>query len=286
LVSWTIGTHNTRLGLLHPELTQQNVYGDRIPHALCIGNSEVREYLKALCRDLATNYPLWGIQLESFGWMGFAHGHHHERDLVGLNSFEQELMAHCVCPACSDNATKAGVEMAKVKATIKTVLDGTFREAPQRPKNHPHSMAELESHSPEVKKFNDWRKTFSDSFIVEIKTESLKGTSCRLLLQSPFDAALAAVADGFACGAYQKTPAETLKICRAGHAAVPKNWEGLFQCFIQLGMGIPESEKQLHGIIEAVRGGGCNGINFYNLSESPPKMLGWLKNILPQFVNA
>lgn len=286
LVSWTIGTHNTRLGLLHPELTQQNVYSDRIPHALCFVNSDVREYLKALCRDLATNYPLWGIQLESFGWMGFAHGHHHERDLVGLNSFEQDLMALCVCPACSEAAMKSGIEMQSVKSAIKNVLDGTFREAPQRPKNHPRTMAELESNSPEIKRFNEWRKKISDSFIGEIKTESLKGTSCRLLLQSPFDSTLADVADGFACGAYQKSPAETLKICRAGRAAVSKNWNGLFQCFIQLGMGVPENEKQLHGIVEAVRDGGCNGINFYNHSESPPKMLNWLKNILPQFANA
>jgi hypothetical protein len=286
LVSWTIGTHNTRLGLLHPELTQQNVYGDRIPHALCFVNSDVREYLKALCRDLATNYPLWGIQLESFGWMGFAHGHHHERDLVGLNSFEQDLMALCVCPACSENATKAGIEIPKVKATIKNILDGTFREAPQRPKNHPRTMAELGSKSPEVKQFSEWRKKYSDSFIREIKAESLKGSSCRLLLQSPFDSALADVADGFGCGAYRETPEQTLKICREAHASLPKNWNGLFQCFIQLGMGVPESEKQLHEIIEAVRNGGCNGINFYNHSESPPKMFGWLKNVLPQFANA
>ena len=285
LVSWTIGAHNTRLGLLYPQLTQENVYGDRIPHALCFANDDVREYLKALCRDLATNYPLWGIQLESFGWMGFTHGHHHERDLVGLNPLEQELMALCVCSACSKKAVTAGIEIQTVKAMAKNILDGTFREAPQRPKNHPRTMAELESQSPEIKRFNKWRKKCSDEFINEIKSESLKGTSCRLLLQSPFDSALVNVAAGFACGAYQKTPEQTLRICRTARAALPKHWKGLFQCFIQLGVGVPESEEQLREIIEVVRDGGCNGINFYNYSESPPKMLGWLENVLPGFAN-
>jgi hypothetical protein len=50
-------------------------------------------------------------------------------------------------------------------------------------------------------------------------------------------------------------------------------------------VGVPESEEQLREIIEVVRDGGCNGINFYNYSESPPKMLGWLENVLPGFAN-
>jgi hypothetical protein len=41
-------------------------------------------------------------------------------------------------------------------------------------------------------------------------------------------------------------------------------------------MGVPESEAELHQIIDAVRSHGCNGINFYNYSEAPPKMLRWL----------
>jgi len=81
LVSWTVGVHNTFLGQLFPECTQQNVYGDSIPHALSIGHDDTREYLKALCKDLATNYDLYGLQLEAFGWLSFRHNHHHERDL-------------------------------------------------------------------------------------------------------------------------------------------------------------------------------------------------------------
>ncbi|MGH8023148.1 MAG: hypothetical protein ACRED1_06185, partial [Limisphaerales bacterium] len=53
LVAWVVGAHNTRLGLAFPRLTQQNVYGDRLPHGLCIANEEVSAYLVNVCSDLA-----------------------------------------------------------------------------------------------------------------------------------------------------------------------------------------------------------------------------------------
>lgn len=283
LVAWVIGTHNTRAGTLFPELTQKNVYGDSFPHALCPANDEVWEYLLQLCRNIACEYPVAALQLESFGWMTFVHGHHHERDLVGLTPFEQELMSLCLCAACSRKAKRAGVDVAEVKLRVKQVLESALREAPSRPKNHPQHMQELEAQCPELQKFNAWRKTFLDSLVTAIKTQALVATNCRLLLQSNFDPALAGVVDGFACGAYGKTGPETALICRQAKAAVPRDWNGLLQCFIQLGVGVPASEKQLREIISAVRDGGCNGINFYNRSESPPKMLKWLANILPDF---
>ena len=283
LVAWTIGAHNTSLGLEFPELTQRNVYGDSLPHALCPANRDVREYLKAIVRDLAVNYPLWGVQLEAFGWMGFSHGHHHERDLVGLSPLEQELMGLCVCTACSSQAELAGVEMNLVKQAIKQTLDDSFREAPNRPKNHPANMAEFEAAHPTFEKFLAWRRSFFQSFVSEIKQSSLKGTDCRLLLQTGFDASSKELVDGFGCGAYQKNAVETARICRAARKDIPAEWEGLLQCFIQLGMGVPKSETQLQQIIEAVQKQGCNGINFYNRSESPPKMLAWLSKIMPTF---
>jgi hypothetical protein len=283
LVAWVIGTHNTRMGLKFPELTQRNVYNDSLPHALCPANDEVKNYLTGLCRNLACEYPVWGLQLESFGWMRFAHGHHHERDLVGLSPLEQELMGLCFCKACSKKGARAGVDMSMVRRWVKDVLEAAMREAPTRPRNHPRRIEELESKCPELKKFNIWRNKFIYSFITAIKKEALKGTECRLLLQTEFDPALAQVVDGFACGAYGKTGPETAIICRGAKHKLPSNWPGLLQCFIQLGAGVPANEGQLREIISSVQNAGCNGINFYNRSESPPKMLKWLANVLPDF---
>jgi hypothetical protein len=47
-------------------------------------------------------------------------------------------------------------------------------------------------------------------------------------------------------------------------------------------MGIPSSEEQLRKIVLAIKQGGSTGPIFYNYSESPRKMLGWIKSALKE----
>jgi hypothetical protein len=75
-------------------------------------------------------------------------------------------------------------------------------------------------------------------------------------------------------------PREIAHACRAALRPVPSEWDGLFQCFVRLGNGVPSSRDQLRAIVRAVADAGCSGINFYNRSEAPPKMLGWLRAAL------
>lgn len=280
MVSWTIGAHSTRLGLRYPEYTQHTAYGDSLPHALSIGHDAVRAYLKAICRDLATNYPMYGVQLEAFGWMGVRHGHHHERDLTDLGPVEQALLSICFNAETMKKAKARGIDAGRARETVRVVLDAAFREAPDRPANHPRSVAEMEDRSPELKAYNRFRQALADELIVEIKQESLKGTSCKLLLQGGYQAEVAHAADGFACAAYGQ-PAETvLATVRRAVAAAPAGWKGEFPCFIRLGMGVPANPEQLRAIVTAVKQGGSTGPVFYNYSESPPRMLSWVTDAL------
>jgi hypothetical protein len=280
MASWTVGAHNTRLGVRYPQFTQHTVYGDSLPHALSIGHDAVRQYLKSVCRDLATNYPMYGVQLEAFGWMGVQHGHHHERDLTQLRPVEQALLSMCFNPQTMQKAKASGVDVEKVRATVRDVLDAAFREAPERPANHPASIAELEDRSPDLKAYNQFRKKLADDLIVEIKQEALKGTACKLLMQGGYQQEIAHVADGFACSAYGQPPEQVLETVKRATAALPAGWNGDFPCFIRLGMGIPETAEQLRAIVAAVKKGGSTGPAFYNYSESPPKMLSWVKDAI------
>jgi hypothetical protein len=280
MASWTIGVHSTRLGQRYPAYTQHTAYGDSIPHALSIGHDAVRAYLKALCRDLATNYPMYGVQLEAFGWMGVNHGHHHERDLTELRPFEQTLLSTCFNPQTMAKAKAKGIDAERAREAIRSVLDAAFREAPERPANHPASVADVEERSPDVKAYNQFRRQLARDLIVEIKQEALEGTSCKLLLQSGYDADLAQAADGFACGAYGQPPAQVLETVRRATGSVPAGWTGDFPCFVRLGMGVPASAEQLRAIVSAVKEGGSTGPIFYNYSESPPRMLSWVKDAL------
>jgi hypothetical protein len=280
MVSWTIGVHNTRLGQRYPEYTQHTAYGDSLPHALSIGHDAVRTYLKAVCRDLATNYPMHGVQLEAFAWMGIRHGHHHERDLTDLAPLEQALLSICFNPETMKKAAARGIDAAKAREAVRAIVDAAFREAPDRPANHPRSLAEVEERSPDLKAYNRFRQALADELIVEIKQEALKGTSCKLLLQGGYQAEVAPAVDGFACSAYGQTPDAVLDVVQKGTAALPAGWQGEFLCFIRLGMGVPASAGQLREIVAAVKQGGATGPVFYNYSESPPRMLSWVKGAL------
>ena len=282
MISWTIGAHNTRLGLMYPEYTVENVYGDRIPHALSIGHDATREYLRALCRDLAMNYPMYGLQLESFGWMELHHGHHHERDLTGLTPLEQNLLAMCFNSQTVGKAEAAGIDVGKAREVVKATLETAFREAPDRPKSHPRTMDEMEAKCPALKAYNEFRGSLADSLIVEIKQQSLKGTACRLMMQIPFRKQIAHACDGFATWAYGEPPERVLEIVKRDKANTPKDWQGEFPCYVRLGMGVPNSEEQLREIVLAVNQGGSTGPIFYNYSEAPRRMLGWIKGALKE----
>jgi hypothetical protein len=281
MVSWVIGTHNTKLGLMYPEFAQHSVYGESLPHALSIGHDATREYLKGLCRDLSSNYPMSAILMEDFGWIGFPHGHTHERDLTGLAPLEQQLMAICFNPQTVSKGEALGIDVSKVKEVVKGTLDAAFREAPNRPQGHPQTMAELEARSPDLKSYNEFRQKLADSLVAEIKTEVLKGTSCKLLSEEPYQRAIADYCDGFGTYyTYAQPPAKVLEIVKHAVAEIPDSWKGSFYTYIQLGMGIPIDEQQLRDIVLAAKQGGSDGPVFYNYSESPMRMLNWIKSAL------
>jgi hypothetical protein len=116
--------------------------------------------------------------------------------------------------------------------------------------------------------------------IIEIKQQALKGTQCKLFLQSGYQKELAFVSDGFASGVYGKLPEEVAKIVGRGRARIPADWQGEFPCFVRLGMGVPGTAQQLRDIVVALKTAGSSGPIFYNYSESPQKMLGWIKGAL------
>jgi len=118
--AWTVLTHNSRLGDLHPDVTVVNAFGDRYPYALCTAQADVVEYTSALVSEVLELGAPDGIVLEAAGPLGFAHGGHHEKtDGTDWNPVQQKLLSLCFCPSCtalyadSDalrDAVRAGVD--------------------------------------------------------------------------------------------------------------------------------------------------------------------------------
>ncbi|MGW4209377.1 hypothetical protein ACWEIJ_15410 [Lentzea sp. NPDC004789] len=118
--AWTVLTHNSRLGDLHPDVTVVNAFGDRYPYALCTAQPDVVEYTSALVSEVLELGAPDGIVLEAAGPLGFVHGGHHEKtDGTDWNPVQQKLLSLCFCSSCtalhadSDalrDAVRAGVD--------------------------------------------------------------------------------------------------------------------------------------------------------------------------------
>jgi len=274
LIAWTVCLHNTRLGTLHPDCTVRNIFGDLYPHALCPSNESVRSYIKALCLDLATHYPLHAIQLEAPGFMGIPHGHHHERYGVVLGRVEQELLSLCFCNRCVKKSREEGVNVEKVKRTVKNYLVKFFEKTPMKPEESASSMEELYDREPELEKFERFRREAEDSLLQEIKDE-VGSLGVKLFLLDAYREGLEDVIDAFYTSLYGMNPEKASHTIREERRRTPLYKElhaGISLCFGHIGK--PEDLVQ---IVEAVKREENCGVNFYNYSEAPMEKLKWIK---------
>lgn len=277
LVSWTVCTHNTRLGLLHPECTVRNCFGDSYPHALCPANDHVRTYLTALCHDLANNLPMHAVQLESPGYMGLAHGHHHERDLTVLTPLEHALMDLCFCDACTRKAEARHVDIARVKSVVRNILEQGMAFAPDRPKGHPQTLAEVAESLPELAGYRAFRQEIEDTLIQEIKA-SLKPSATKLFLLGGCNPQIAEHVDVFNHCFYGQKPAAVRESTKAARASLRPQHE--LYIGVRLGLNSVADARELAEIVQAIQDGGGDGVMCYNYSESPMQTLNWIKPAL------
>jgi hypothetical protein len=277
LVSWTVCAHNTRLGLMHPECTVRNCFGDSYPHALCPANHDVRKFIIALCGDLANNLPLHAIQLESPGYMGLAHGHHHERDLTVLTSAEQFLMDLCFCKACVRTAESKHVEIGPLRESVRKILAAGMAAAPGRPSGYPDSIAVVRELLPGLDALLAMRQEVEDTLILDIK-EAMKPSAAKLFLLGVPNGVINPAVDVYNSGVYGLKPDAILaatKQARNGLTAKHELYMG-----VRLGLGSVANQQELSDIVRAVKSGGGDGVMFYNYSESPMTALNWIKDSL------
>jgi hypothetical protein len=98
--AWTVLTHNSRLGLQHPELCVENAFGDRYPYALCPAQPAVQRYILTMLTDLGAHAGLHTIELEALGWMGWKHGSHHDKASFTPRGWLEYALSLCFCSHC------------------------------------------------------------------------------------------------------------------------------------------------------------------------------------------
>jgi hypothetical protein len=283
---WTVCLHNMRLGLLHPGAVTCNAVGDRSPFGLCPSHPDARAYVATLVEDVTRTYKPDVIELETPGFMGFAHGFHHEKDGVGLTAEDDLLFSLCFCPACMERSAKAGVDAAAAKRTVaQWILETCERETPQpRWPDFPAGGLDVFRPHPEVYDFLTWRFEPVTSLVAEIRERADPATKVYVIdldngwLGGGDTAQLAKVSDGVILCAYDKPVAEVADLIARGRSAAGKDR--------YLGTGFrlfyPEM-RSAHDIVERTRAAvtaGADGVNYYNYGLVPAPRLDWVRKAI------
>lgn len=273
LWAWTIGAHNTPLGLEFPEACVRNAFDDELPHALCPAHPDVRAYLVGLCADLSHNVGVTGLALESFGYAGWKHGHHHERDLTGLSPLEARLMGLCFSSATRRAMRARGLDVAPVREGVRQILDDAMRAAPDRPDGHPSTIEQAQALVPELERYLELRREIERDLLSDVRRALLPHTRMwhNPGAQTELFPPTTTVGRAAIYGQNADKARQTLSAAREKLAPAYELHAGM-----RLGMGLPASQREFNEIARAARKAGAARLVFYNASESPPRMLDWI----------
>ncbi|MBT2235744.1 hypothetical protein [Nonomuraea sp. NEAU-A123] len=115
--AWTVLTHNSFLGGVHPDLVVRNAFGDPYPYALCPAYEDVVEYCEHLVSEILAVGEPDGLILEACGPMGFGHQSVHEKTAgADWTSVHSDLLTLCFCTACAPRYPEGTRD--RVRATI------------------------------------------------------------------------------------------------------------------------------------------------------------------------
>ena len=280
LNSWTIGCHNSRLGMANPDLTLESPYGDSLAFGLCPSQPEVQEFLRGLLADLSERASFERIELETFDYFyGTGFGWHHDKYHVDLGTLGEFLFGLCFCEECRDRAAGRGIDVEQARASARAGIDGVIHDG-LSPETSPAGW--LRSH-PELAAYVDVRtETLTDLYVgirsavdrniqlgryagfFELEDEWMHGADL---------GALATHLDYYTVIAYESTRREIVQRVRAADQLTPD---------VPLHAGIlpgPPAIDDPGTVTDAVEGladAGVKRVSFYNYGLLPERNLDWI----------
>lgn len=281
--AWTVLNHNTRLGMMRRDLCAQNAFGDIYPYSLCPSQPEVRAYGITLCADIADNYPVRSLLLESPGWLTYAHGFHHEFAQVAPDQGLERLLGLCFCAACKSGAKAAGIDAdglaAQVRYAIDVALDGD-------------GQGTLSEESAELLAYHRFRCQVVSSLVRDIRAKVNPSVMIKVIstcqrphatawLEGHDLAALDAVSDGLELPLYQPNAASVLADARYVLDRVSSA-----RTSVILRPGYPDltTEADLVAALDGLKLLGITNFAFYNLGMLRPGDLRRLQHVLARQV--
>ena len=273
-VGWTVCCHNTRIGLAYPDVVAHNCFDDGYVYSLCPAHQDVRDYVVAMCRDLALSYELSALVLETPGWLPYDHGYHHEAQLHPLDRWARLLLGLCFSEASLAGCAAAGIDGEGLKARTRGLLERWLAaEQPIEEARAADWIAADLALDTEWGAYHRWRAECVASLVAEVRdavpdaTElrvipSVQRPSARCWIEGSDLAELAAVADGLEICAYEPNAAAV----RADIHDVRRRVGDAAQLNAVLRPGYPDLEggADTAAAAAALKAAGVTGLAFYN----------------------
>ena len=128
LDAWAMPMHGSELGRRLPLGVVRNCFGNPYSYALCPSHPQARRFAESLVGELARSGIFGAIRLESIGYLGYRHFHHHEAEYVGHGPLEELLLSLCFCDACMAGARREGISIVELRAAISRDLETRWRD--------------------------------------------------------------------------------------------------------------------------------------------------------------
>ena len=291
---WLVLLHNTLLGSRYPQSCVQNAFGDRYIYNLCPSSPHARAYACGLAADVAANYEVTGISMESPGFAPFIHGFHHEFNLVQSNRWLENLLGLCFCEHCRTGAVHAGIDASglqrRVKEQVTRYLSGSI--------DYPADMAESfwladVATDQELGAFLSWRCEVVSSLVSDIRSQVHRDISLAVIPSVARPTANAWY-EGSDLAALRKA-AGVLEIClyepSAQRAAADFDdvcgrigGSAGMRCILRPSHPDLNSAAEVRAVAEYVGAGDAQGISFYNWGFLRPHNLQFIAEALREFL--
>jgi len=275
--SWVVCCHNTPLGRANPAIVTRTAFGDPLYHNLCPSHPDVRQYLRALVKDIA-GQGVAVIELEALQFQGYTHGEHHEREGVALGTTSRFLLGLCFCDACQKRAQQVGLDLKSVRAFVRTTLEESFVNPEAVADRYP-TLDALPSGL--FQHFMEWRTNVVASLVQEVTEAagpvvvrpmvSIDPVARRMVGMNP--ERVVAITGGILTPGYVKDGAALRPLLSELQTLIPDR-----EITVGFQVGMPESggRPEFLDRMKTAREMGITSFNFYNYGFIPLKNLEWI----------
>ena len=284
LTSWTVGCHNSQLGMAHPDTTIESPHGDDLVFGLCPSNPAVREYLVALVGDLADRDEFDRIELETFDYFyGTGFGWHHQKIHARLGTIGEFLLGLCFCEDCRTRAADAGIDVERARDTAAETLDNVVAG------RLPHDLAPeqwLREH-PTVADYVDVREDALVDLYADLADAAgdvplgyyagMPEAGREWLVGADLDR-LAEHVDYYCLPAYESSREAVLNAYRTVDGFTPD---------VPLHVGVLPGHPAIHDeatvvdVVDGLCAAGVPRVSFYNYGLLPERSLEWIGSAIP-----